>query len=60
MAILFILLPKVVYLPHDTMEFFDFTRGLKVNEYNQLKPGKCGKVKIQGILLEIHQGCKRS
>ena len=38
MVILFILLPKVVYLPHNTMEFFDFTHELKVNEYDQLKP----------------------
>ena len=38
MVILFILLPKVVYLPHNTMEFFDFIHELKVNEYDQLKP----------------------
>ena len=38
MVILFLLLPKVVYLPHNTMEFFDFSRELKVNEYDQLKP----------------------
>ena len=39
MVLLFILLPKVVYLPHNTMEFFDFICELKVNEYDQLKPG---------------------
>ena len=38
MATLFILLPKLVCLPHNTMEFFDFTCDLKMNEYDQLKP----------------------
>ena len=41
---LFILPPKVVYSPHNTINFFDFTRDLKVNEYDQLKPFfVCGK-----------------
>ena len=44
MATLFILLPKLVYLPHNTMEFFDFTRDLKMNAYDQLKP----KIKGRG------------
>ena len=38
MVILFIPLPKWVYLPHNTMEFFDFILELKVNEYDQLNP----------------------
>ena len=38
MATLFILLPKLVCLPHNTMEFFDFTRDLKMNAYDQLQP----------------------
>ena len=38
MVIFFIPLPKWVYSPHNTMEFFEFIRELKVNEYNQLKP----------------------
>ena len=40
MVILFIPLPKWVYLPHNAMEIFEFNRDYKVNEYDQLKPPK--------------------
>ena len=50
MAILFILLPKVVYSTHNTMEFFDFTSDLKLNEYDQLKPS------ARGLVIQIRHG----
>ena len=37
MVILSIPLPNWVYLPHNTLEFFEFNRELKVNEYDQLQ-----------------------